>query len=311
MFSADSRFSGVAARRTIRGFAVVAALLMFSAAPRADSVPNPIVAQRGAVTLSAKDVQQILAAADPDLRKQMQKDPRLLLQRVRERMLQLVLLDQARAEKWDQRPDVAYRAKIARDGAIVESYLASKVSLPPDFPSEEAVARAYAANKAKLVLPRRYNLAQIMVAVPRGSSQATAAAAHKRANEIRRQLVEGHKDFTALARLDSDDKNTAEKGGDVGWLAENVLVPELRHALSGLSVGAISQPVRTGDGWHIFKVLAIRPSGIATLPEARETLVRALRQERLVQMQREYITRMLQSEPIRIDQVELWKETAQ
>ncbi|HVC16698.1 MAG TPA: peptidylprolyl isomerase [Rhodanobacter sp.] len=311
MGPAATRFLGSAGRLAGAASAVTATVLLLAGAPLAATTADPIVAQRGAVTLTAKDVQQILAAVDPDLRKQMQRDPRLLLQRVRERMLQLVLLDQARAEKWDQRPAVAYRAQVAKDGAIVESYVESKVSLPPDYPSEDDVARAYAANKSKLMLPREYHLAQIMIAVPQGSSGATAAEAQKRAAELRRQIVDGHKDFAALARLDSDDKASAEKGGDIGWIAENVLLPELRHALSGLDTGAISRPVHTGDGWHVFKMLGVKPPGLATLQEAHETLVRALRQERLVQLQRQYVAKMLQQEPIRIDQVELWKETAQ
>jgi len=303
------RFTG-STRSVVLASAVAAALLLWPGASRADTAADPVIAQRGTVILTAKDVEQLLAAVGPELRAQMKKDPRLLLQRVRERMLQLILLDQARAAKWDERPEVAYRAQVAKDGAIVESWVESKVALPPDYPDEEAIVKAYAANKSKLMLPRQYHLAQIMIAVPQGSSAATAAGAEKRAADLHRQLVDGHKDFAALARLNSDDKQTAENGGDLSWLGENVLVPELRQALSGLTNGAISQPVHTADGWHIFKVLGVKPAGVATLQEAHDALVRALRQERSVELQRQYVGKMLQQEPIRVDQVELWKETA-
>ena len=310
MSSAAIRFMQARARLAASTRAAAVLLLIAGAAHAADT-PDPVVAQRGAVTLTAKDVQQILAAADPEARAQMQRDPRLLMQRVRDRMLQLVLVDQAHTEKLDQRPDVAYRAEVARDGAIAESYVASKVSLPPDYPSQKEVEAAYAANKSKLMLARQYHLAQIVVAVPPNSPDATVAEAKKHAADLRRQVVDGHKDFAALARQSSDDKNSAEKGGDLGWMQENILLPDLRHALTGLATNAVTEPVRTPDGWHVLKVLGVKAPAVATLAEAHDTLVRAMRQERTLQLQRQFVMDMMRQEPIRIDQVELWKQTAQ
>ncbi|HET9019527.1 MAG TPA: peptidylprolyl isomerase [Acetobacteraceae bacterium] len=310
MSSAANRFMQARARFAASTRAAAVLLLVVGAAHAADT-PDPVVAQRGAVTLTAKDVQQILAAADPEARAQMQRDPRLLMQRVRDRMLQLVLVDQARTEKLDQRPDVAYRAEVARDGAIAESYVASKVTLPPDYPSQKEVEAAYAANKSKLMLARQYHLAQILVAVPPNSPEATVAEAKKHAADLRRQAVDGHKDFAALARQSSDDKNSAEKGGDLGWMQENILLPDLRHALTGLATNAVTEPVRTPDGWHVLKVLGVKAPAVATLAEAHDTLVRAMRQERTLQLQRQFVMDMMRQEPIRIDQVELWKQTAQ
>lgn len=294
-----------------RGLAIAAVILLLGSAARADDAPDPVVAQRGAVTLTASQVRQMLAAADPETRQQLQRDPRLLLERVRERLVQLVLLDRARAEKWDERPDVAYRAELAKEGAVVESYLAAQVPLPAGFPSEQEIATAYDANKSKLMLPRRYHLAQILIATPQNASTKVDTDAQKRAADLRKQIVEGHKDFAAIAKQSSDDKTSAANGGDLGWAREDILLPALRQPLAGLAQGAVSEPVRTPDGWHIVKVIGIKPAGVATLQEAHDTLVRALRQERTVQMQRQYVAGMLQQDPIRIDQVELWKQTAQ
>ena len=311
MSSAAIRFIQARARLAVAARAAAALLLLTVAAAQAADASDPIVAQRGAVTLTAKDVQQLLAAVDPETRAQMQRDPRLLLQRVRDRMLQLVLVDKARDEKFDQRPDVAFRAQVAHDNAIAESYVASKVSLPPGFPSDKEVEAAYAANKSKLMLPRRYHLAQFVIGVPANGAETAVADARKRAADLRRKAVEGHKDFASLARQFSDDKASAAKGGDLGWVREDILLPDLRHALNGLGTNAVTEPVRTPDGWHVLKVLGIKAPAEATLAEAHDTLVRAMRQERLLQLQRQYVMDMMRKEPIRIDQVELWKQTAQ
>ena len=297
--------------RTLSRHAMMLASALLLALPaRAQNAPDPVVAQRGTVTLTASQVREMLAAASPDVRQQMEHNPQVLLQRVRDRLVQLVLLDRARAAKWDTRPDVAYQAELAKQGAIVESFLAAQAPLPPDFPSEQEINAAYAANKSKLQLPRRYHLAQILVLAGNTGTPTASADAEKRAAELRKQIVDGHKDFATLAKADSDDKASAANGGDLGWIREDILVPPLRKALTGLPQGAISQPVETPDGWHLLKVLGVKPAGTATLPEVRDALVRAMRQERAGQLQRQYLTEMLQAEPIRIDQVELWKQTA-
>lgn len=295
----------------LKCLAIAAAVLLAGAAAQANTTPDPVVAQWGTVTLTASQVREMLAATDPDTRQQMQRDPKLLLQRVRDRLIQLVLLDRARADKWDQRPEVAYRAELAKEAAIAESYLAARAPLPPGFPSEQDIAAAYEANKAKLLVPRQYHLAQILITVPKDASSASVTAAEKHAADLRRQIVDRHKDFALIAKQVSEDKASAEHGGDLGWIREDILVPSLRQALAGLGQGAVSQPVRTSDGWHVVKVIAIKPAGVATLAEAHDTLARALRQERMLQIQRRYVTGILQQEPMRIDQVELWKQTAQ
>ncbi len=299
-------------RGAARAGLLAAALLLPLAAARADDAPaDPVIAQHGAVTMTASQVRQIIADMDPETRQQMQRDPRVLLQRVRDRMVQLVLLDRAKAEKWDEKPDVAYRAEVARDNAIVESFLTAQAPLPPDYPSDKDVAAAYEVNKAKLLVPKQYHLAQIVIGEPEGTGSTGKADAQKRAAQIRKQVTEGHKDFATVATESSDDKQSAQNGGDIGWLRDDSLLPALRQALTGLGPNGVTEPVHTADGWHIIKVLGIKPAGVATLAEAHDALARALRQERSVQLQRRYVGDLLQQDPIHIDQVELWKLTAQ
>ena len=47
-----------------------------------------------------------------------------------------------------------------------------------------------------------------------------------------------------------------------------------------------------------------------TLAEAHDALVRALRQERAAQLQRNYITNLLHDDPIQVNEIEINKLTA-
>ena len=82
-------------------------------------------------------------------------------------------------------------------------------------------------------------------------------AALARARELRRRLLAGE-DFAALAREYSDDKATATQGGELGWVDPGQMVPEFQRAMDALEPGEISEPVKSGFGWHLIQVEARR-----------------------------------------------------
>ncbi len=78
--------------------------------------------------------------------------------------------------------------------------------------------------------------------------------AQKRLRALKERIQDGD-DFGALARAHSDDKGSAVKGGDLGWVVQGVLVPPFEAAMNKLEIGEISEPVQTQFGWHIIQVL--------------------------------------------------------
>lgn len=65
-------------------------------------------------------------------------------------------------------------------------------------------------------------------------------------------------DFAALAKKYSDDPGSKNGGGDLGWQAPGVFVPEFQVRLDQLKLGEISQPFHTQFGWHIASVIERR-----------------------------------------------------
>ena len=70
-----------------------------------------------------------------------------------------------------------------------------------------------------------------------------------------KQRLESGDDFATLARGHSDDKGSAIKGGDLGFVQPGALVPEFEDAMSRLEVNQLSEPVQTQFGWHLIQVL--------------------------------------------------------
>lgn len=61
-------------------------------------------------------------------------------------------------------------------------------------------------------------------------------------------------DFAAVAAEISDDEGSKEEGGELGFFARDVMVPEFEAAAFALDVDEISDPVQTQYGYHIIQV---------------------------------------------------------
>lgn len=70
---------------------------------------------------------------------------------------------------------------------------------------------------------------------------------------LRARIVAGE-DFAALAEEHSDDPSSALAGGDLGWRKPEDFVPEFQTAMAAVKIGEISEPFRTGFGWHVLEV---------------------------------------------------------
>jgi peptidylprolyl isomerase len=283
-------------------------LLAGGAAPAPQ--PAEIVAQRGSLRITAGELRDLLDRTDPAQRAQLQASPEALAGFVRDRLLQQALLAEAHAKGWDARPDVVQRANDARDAAIAQSYLAAQAEPDPAYPGEAELAAAYEANKARFMLPRQYHLAQIALLVPAGAAHDAEEEVRRRALDLGQQAARPHADFAGLARRFSQDRASAERGGELGWLREDQLAPAVKDAVAGLAEGAVSDPVRSGDSWHVLRLLETRPAAPAPLAEIRDQLVRLLRQARAQQAARAYVTDMLRREPIQINEIDLARELA-
>jgi len=71
--------------------------------------------------------------------------------------------------------------------------------------------------------------------------------------DIRKQIQNG-KEFGNLAREYSDDKASAGKGGDLGWITPGKMIPDFEKIMDSLKPGEISEPFKTRFGWHIVQV---------------------------------------------------------
>lgn len=112
--------------------------------------------------------------------------------------------------------------------------------------------------------------------------------ARRRLNELRERILKGE-DFATLARTYSDDKGSAERGGDLGWARPGMMVEAFEQVMNSTAPGQLSEPFRSPFGWHILQVIERRDaSGNAEFlrQQAREAIGRRKAEEELERWQR-------------------------
>ncbi|MCH2355659.1 MAG: peptidylprolyl isomerase [Pseudomonadales bacterium] len=75
--------------------------------------------------------------------------------------------------------------------------------------------------------------------------------------ELRQKIVDGE-DFATLARQNSDDASSVVGGGDLDWINEGGMPPEMQAVVDTMEIGELSEPFKTESGWHIAEVLGRR-----------------------------------------------------
>ncbi len=97
-----------------------------------------------------------------------------------------------------------------------------------------------------------FDISHVQVNVPDGATPEQVAEAEVRIANIHQQVVDGL-DFASAAISFSESQDALE-GGRVGWRDLNSLPREFADVVRDMSVGQVSEPLRSPAGFHIVKV---------------------------------------------------------
>ncbi|WP_434768859.1 peptidylprolyl isomerase [Pseudomonas triticicola] len=265
---------------------------------------GPAVARLGNQQVSPEELQALLATVPAQTREQLRGNREALERWIRSRLAEKAVLEQADAQGWAQRPDVARQTRAATEQIVFRDYLRSVSQVPAEYPSAAELQQAYDAGKANWQTPALYRVSQIFLGV---SDASNAETVRKQALELSKKAQSAPGDFAALATQYSQDRVTAERDGDTGLQPLQQLVPEVRGAVARLKVGAVSDPVQSAAGFHVIRLTEQQPARTATLEELRDQLTQALRAQRQEQIAQAYLDGMLNTATLSIDGAELNK----
>jgi peptidyl-prolyl cis-trans isomerase SurA len=112
-----------------------------------------------------------------------------------------------------------------------------------------------------------YHLGHILIAAPDAASPEQIQETRERSQAIYTQLKEGA-DFSQTAIASSDGQH-ALSGGDLGWRKAGELPTLFAEIVPQMRVGEISEPIRSGSGFHIVKLLGHRAGETRVLTQTR------------------------------------------
>lgn len=263
---------------------------------------NAVVARVGDVTVAQDEIEKLLQALPEAERAAVKADRSTLDGWLRQRLLSEAVLRDARAKGWADKPEVKAKIDAAtREVAarvVSATYLDAVSQVPAGFPSDAEVKAAYEQGKTGYNLPAAYRVAQIYLATP-DRSAAAVAKVRDEANRLARQARTG--DFAAVARASSQDKRSAERGGEVDTLPLARMLPELRDTIAKLKPAQVSEPVQSEAGFHVVKLLDVTPARTATLDEMKPQLQAALRQQRQQELVQAYLAQVAPATALSID----------
>ena len=154
-------------------------------------------------------------------------------------------------------------------------------TLPPSEPLTEARLRKVYDDDSKPAVGKasrfksveRRQASHILVEVTGGVAatpdalKTALAAAQALAERARKG-----EDFAALAKANSKDLGSASDGGDLGWLEKGVTEPAFEARLFQMKEGEVSDPVLTGQGYHIIKLATVEAERVKAFDEVRTDL---------------------------------------
>ena len=120
--------------------------------------------------------------------------------------------------------------------------------------NEKAISDYYEANKFSYFQPEKVKARQILLRFPAEATDAQKAEIKARIDAVHKQLVDEKKPFAEVAKAASDDAETKDKGGDLGYVERLQLPGAFADLLFALKPGEVTQPVETPLGWYVGTV---------------------------------------------------------
>jgi len=146
--------------------------------------------------------------------------------------------------------------------------------------SDEEVRNYYDEHKNEFATPEERRAAHILIAVKASAPQAEQDLARAKAEQVLQQVKKDPAKFAELAKKYSQDPGSAANGGDLGFFGRGMMVKPFDAAAFSMKVGEISGLVKSDFGFHIIKLLAIKPSKVIPFEAARQGIVNKLRQQK-------------------------------
>jgi peptidyl-prolyl cis-trans isomerase SurA len=194
-------------------------------------------------------------------------------------------------EKAAQEQGVSYedfKANI-RNQIITQQVMRDEVGRHISFTPGE-VQRYFEDHKKDYDQPESVKLGEILVSTPADANDAQVAEAKAKAEGVVAKL-RGGADFAQLAKSSSEGQ-TAAQGGDLGTYKRGQLNKIFEDATFGQPAGTVTDPIRTRQGFVVFKVVQHNGGGAPEYKDVEQQVEQDYYSSKMEPAIRDYLTKM-------------------
>jgi peptidyl-prolyl cis-trans isomerase D len=123
----------------------------------------------------------------------------------------------------------------------------------------------------------------ILIAAPASAPAAEREKARAKAQELLAQVKKAPGTFADVARKNSQDSGSAEKGGDLDFVTRGAMVKPFEDAMFALKKGEISDVVESEFGYHIIQLNDIKPAIVPPFEQVRASIENEVRGQQATQ----------------------------
>lgn len=202
--------------------------------------------------IKMRDLKMVTSTLSPEERQQLESTTGQV--RLMERMVQMKILEQeGRRRGLANDPDIRHRIDVAGDMALAEATL-ERLTRESGSGDPRAL---YEQHKERF---EAFDTNQILITttestVPARTGKALPPAEAKQKAERIVSRIRSGANFAEIAKAESDDPQTAARGGRTGPMPREALPEELDAALAKLQPGQVSDPIETQFGYFIFQLV--------------------------------------------------------
>ncbi len=138
--------------------------------------------------------------------------------------------------------------------------------------TEDDIRKFYEKNISRYKTDEQRRASHILVKAAKDAPAAEKAAAKAKAEKLLAMVRKNPNDFAKVAKENSDDPGSAERGGDLDFFGKGMMVKPFEDAAYKLKEGEISDIVESDFGFHIIRLTAVKPAATRSLAEVKSNI---------------------------------------
>ncbi len=158
--------------------------------------------------------------------------------------------------------------------------LSAEALLPQVAVDDSEIKKYYEEHQPEFGTQEQRQAAHILIAVAAQAPDTDRQAAKAKAEQVLQQVKQSPGKFAELAKKYSQDPGSAANGGDLGVFGRGMMVKPFDDAVFQLKPGEISGVVQSDFGFHIIKLLAIKPAKVQALDEVKGVIAQKLKMQK-------------------------------